>query len=696
MTAFVKSVEYVEITLTDAGPTSVNLTKSQTIADCVPFFTNNLTNDIRDPQFRRYIEVFFEAGPKVTAQRGNGTGTVIVGVFVVEFDTSGDISVQQGTWDTVTGATTEAISSVTTTKAFVVINYRSDHNQDDFNDAQGRVVFNSGTELAFDRVAYGGTHTGRYYVVSTTGSDFTVEHATIAVGATDETTETTISSTVTTKTFLIQSSTNDETSDDVIDGHVIVDLKDSTTIRARRAFDSFGGSPGAATSGADLAVQVIEAQGTEFSVERAECDWGDSLTKAVTVTEIDQTKAIIVGGGRYGEMSANAGFGADLDGSYAVLSFTSDTEVTGTRASNTVSDGTTFFEVVEFELAGAGGGEVAVGVATETDLALAIGGLKALGFTVAAETDSAQGVNPVRSALLGTAGEIDIGFAIPHRKDKPVGVATETDASLALGRLKEQAIALAAEIDTTFPIPHRKDKPIGTAGETDAALALGPLKELLITLAGEADTTFAVSASRAKTLGVAGETDTAFVITWTKAKPLGVAGETNSAFVVTWAKAKTLGLATEVDTALTVRPERLVPITLALELDTTFALVGEKARVIGIAGETDTALVVLTGGLSALLGVALETDSALLIGLDKARTLGIAPESDSAPVVRPVRLVPITLAAETDTALAIPHSKAVLLGIAAETDLALALVAVGGGAPAAGGWLIPIYRRRRR
>ena len=117
---------------------------------------------------------------------------------------------------------------------------------------------------------------------------------------------------------------------------------------------------------------------------------------------------------------------------------------------------------------------------------------------------------------------------------------------------------------------------------------------------------------------------------------------------------------------------------------------------IGIAGETDTALVVLTGGLKALLGAALETDSAILLGLDKARTLGIVPETDTALVVRPVRLVPISFAGETDTALAIPHSKAVLLGLAAETDLALTLVPVGGGAPAAGGWLIPIYRRRRR
>jgi len=39
LASYVKSIEYVEISLTTAGPTSANLSKSQTIENCVPFAT---------------------------------------------------------------------------------------------------------------------------------------------------------------------------------------------------------------------------------------------------------------------------------------------------------------------------------------------------------------------------------------------------------------------------------------------------------------------------------------------------------------------------------------------------------------------------------------------------------------------------------------------------------------------------------
>ncbi len=369
MTAFVKSVEYAPITLTGNTAVSFDLTKSQTIENCVPFFTVNLTSDIGDIINRRYVEVYFEAGPKVTAKRAGSIGTVIVGVFVVEFDTSGDVSVEQGTWDLLTSetTTTETISSVTTTKAFCVISYSHNSGSDDWDEAQVAVTFNSGTELSFDRGNTPNAVTGRYYVVSTVGTDFAVLHHSLSIGNDIEEAEDTIASQVTSKTFIYSTYIAGEPAGDVRDGSIIVDLKDSTTIRARRAYNSFGSAPGSVISAAStMKVQIIEAQGTEFSVERAECDWGDSLTKAVTITEIDQTKAIVVPGGYQGTMSANETASSELDGNYAVLKFTSNTVMTGTRATNTSPDGTTFFEVVEFALAVVGGVVVNVPLHTYT------------------------------------------------------------------------------------------------------------------------------------------------------------------------------------------------------------------------------------------------------------------------------------------------------------------------------------------
>ena len=354
MTAFVKSVEKVKITVTGTTNTA-SLTKSQTIGDCVPYFTVNLDDNVGDGIKHRYIDVEFEAGPTVRVTRGDSDGTVVVTIFVVEYDTSGDISVQQGTFSITTTdtGTTETITSVTTTKAFCIEAYKSPLNSDRYLQGAVSVSFNSGTELAFDKIgAQNQTISGHYYVVATAGTDFSVIHDTVTLADTVETATTTISSVNTSKTFVYNTYNTTNNNDNVRDCGVVVDLQNATTVRARRAFDSFGGSAGAAVNVVTIEVQIVTAGDTEFSVERAECDWGDSLTKAVTVTEIDQTKAIIVPGGYQGHMSADDTLNAAVEGNQATLDFTSDTEVTGTRGKNTDPDGTTFFEVVEFVLVG--------------------------------------------------------------------------------------------------------------------------------------------------------------------------------------------------------------------------------------------------------------------------------------------------------------------------------------------------------
>ncbi len=353
MTAFVKSIEYVEITLPGGVAVSVNLTKSQTIDDCVPFYTVNLDSSVLDKCRARYVDVKFEAGPKVTAQRGHSDGTAIVGIFVVEYDTSGDISVQQGTFDFLAteGSTTEAITAVTINKAFCVIACKNDRNANTWSHGHVKVKFNSTTELDFNRRGTSETLDGHYYVVATAGTDFSVQHITMAPANGDETDTDTITAVTLNKTFVYNTYDTGEVGNDVKDAGWVIDLQDTTTVRARRAFDSFGGSPVGAAGDSTIEAQIISAGGTEFSVERAECDWADSLTKDNTITEIDQTKAIVVAGGYQGVMSATAT--GTVPNFFAILDFTSDTQVTGTRATNTSVDGTTFFEVVEFVLAGA-------------------------------------------------------------------------------------------------------------------------------------------------------------------------------------------------------------------------------------------------------------------------------------------------------------------------------------------------------
>ena len=358
MTAFIKSVEYVEITLPSNTAVSVDLTKSQTIANCVPFFTTNMDVSTNDRVNVRYPEVFFTAGSpnKVTAQRAAATGTIIVGVFVVEFDTTGDVSVEQGTWSMADTETNDAVTlgaTVTTTKAFCVISYRNADGSDDFDNGQVAVSFTDGDNLSFDRAGGAGAVTGRYYVVKTSGTDFSVQHVSMAVASAEDTDSVLISSVTENKTFVYSTYQSATISDDLLQGAFVVDLEDSTHVRARRGFDSFGGSPGVPSSTATIEAQIVSAGGTEFSVERSECDF-TGLTKAVTITEIDQARAIVIGGGYNGIMSLNSAAGGDIEGAHCNFPFTSNTVVTGTRGVDTANDGTTFFEAVQFVLAAVG------------------------------------------------------------------------------------------------------------------------------------------------------------------------------------------------------------------------------------------------------------------------------------------------------------------------------------------------------
>jgi hypothetical protein len=349
--AIVRTIEYVEITLTDENATSANLTKSQAIAACVPILS--VRHDTDDINNRRFPEVYFETGPKVTARKDSTSGTTVVGVFVIEFDTSGSISVQQDTWSITDTTTTVAIDAITTTKAFTVINYRHSDTADDWEDGVVSVVFNSTTELGMARVAPAGTVNGRSYVVATSGTDFSVQHIQVAFGQFSEIEEDAITALTLASSFIIHSINSTCTNSEPKQACIVVDLKDTTTIRARRAFDDFIDDTADAVTNfvTTVEAQIIKAGGSEFTVERAESRFSDSTTKANTVTEIDQARAVVVPGGYNGAMSNSDNIGGDMDGHYAIMDFTSDTEVTGTRTTNTTINGTTMFEVVEFELA---------------------------------------------------------------------------------------------------------------------------------------------------------------------------------------------------------------------------------------------------------------------------------------------------------------------------------------------------------
>ena len=183
--------------------------------------------------------------------------------------------------------------------------------------------------------------------------------------------------------------------------------------------------------------------------------------------------------------------------------------------------------------AAAGGAEVPVGAATETDTAGTVtpsaGGVTTAVAT-ATETDTAGGITPAPgpvTAGIGTGLEVDTA-----------GTVTPTAGGTAA------PVATAAEVDTAgaiTPAPGAVAVPIGTAIDTSAAGAITPTPgpvTVTVATATEADTAGTVTPGSGAVvpIGTAVDTSTAGTVTPTAgpvATPIGTAVEVDTAGTVT-------------------------------------------------------------------------------------------------------------------------------------------------------------------
>lgn len=366
MASIIQSIEYVEILFDiDNVPRTVNLTKGQDETKCVPFYTVEhnaaLTDDWRDRMFK--VEIIDNAGTPATKISAPGRSSAAnqdswLRVFVVEFISS--INVQQVVFDlTVTEATQNfTITDVTAqNSAFMLLSY--DFNDAGLIDAADRALlkleFNgaSTTSITISRVQNDGVITGVCYIVDCDSSEFIVDHQTFDSVATDEITTQTISSTVMADTFIISHYSTAETTDDPRDASVIVELQNSTTIRCRRAI------AGASNAVNHHAVQVIECQGNQWSVQRGDITM-NTTPETAAITAVTQANSIVKTGTHeasvYDMGTSDATNGNNVDACSTSVVFNSNTEIEFERNLDNETGNVIAWEVIDFT--GDGGGAV--------------------------------------------------------------------------------------------------------------------------------------------------------------------------------------------------------------------------------------------------------------------------------------------------------------------------------------------------
>ena len=356
MANFVVSVEKIQTTFTAAGTNTVNLSKSQAEAKCVPFYTMRFTATGNDNRSQNAVKItMIDNGGTPAAQVewnpvGNPAGDITVDIFVVEF--GANVTVQSATLS-LTGASAAAtITSVTQANSFITFTQQASGGGDDWEDSLCQARFNSDTEIQFERPGLGNPDWDiRWYVVTSDGTDFTTEYiedswTTTEVGPTNLT----ITSVTQTKAFLICTQETDENDDDMLNAATNQAITADTTLTWYR---NHAATPHEAGT---LGTWVVKTTGTEFSVQRFATDVDAATSTTQAITAIDQTKAIIVANQNmaYSSWPITSSIGGnDIEKWQHSLVFSSDSEVTLQRRLETAIDGSNNnirFEVVEFEL----------------------------------------------------------------------------------------------------------------------------------------------------------------------------------------------------------------------------------------------------------------------------------------------------------------------------------------------------------
>ena len=127
----------------------------------------------------------------------------------------------------------------------------------------------------------------------------------------------------------------------------------------------------------------------------------------------------------------------------------------------------------------------------------------------ATETDSARALSPSKTLALGRATEIDVARPISLTTFEPLGRATETGNARGLTAAKSVALGRSAQADAARLLAASKTSAVGKATETDQARGFGVITGQSIGRVSEADSARTFSTSKVVALGRATETDAA-------------------------------------------------------------------------------------------------------------------------------------------------------------------------------------------
>ena len=344
------------------------------------------------------------------------------------------------------------------------------------------------------------------------------------------------------------------------------------------------------------------------------------------------------------------------------------------------------------------GQTVAVGVASESDVAQAVAAVKPIiePVTAASENEVAQASAPTKAASVGVSSESETAQLIDPLKPiiQSVTAATESEIAQVIAALKPiiQSVLAATESETAQAVAAVKPiiVTIGAAGESEAAQTVSPTKSVTIGGASESEAAQVVGTGQAQSIavGVASESDAAQIVVPFKTAAIGGASESETAQLITALKPiiEAVNAAIESESAQVIAALKPIIVTIGAAGESEAAQLIDPLKPIiepvGVAGESEAAqAITAVKPIFVTIGAATENESAQVISVGQAGSfpVGVASESESAQAIAALKPIiePVGGASESETAQAVAAVKPIIVAVgpAGESEVAQTLSA---------------------
>jgi len=310
----------------------------------------------------------------------------------------------------------------------------------------------------------------------------------------------------------------------------------------------------------------------------------------------------------------------------------------------------------DFSTSGVGGGVGAAYSVVTTPATLSGATLQLAGSNAFASGIISVVLKPVSA---GGSSEADIGLA------------DETNTALALSKTERRDVALSTEAETSLALNRSQQRALGLSTETETVFALaGSNGPVGVGLSTETDTVFALVGSQRKAVGLCTEAESTFALNRTQRKDLGLSTHVNTSLALNRAYSRSVGISQEINIVPSAGAQ-VLPVGLCVETSSALSLARSARRSTGISTQLDAGFAL---GKQQRRSISISIGSELALAASRAyqSPIGRSDELAQAFGLNPALAAPVGLCTETSEAFSLTRFSQRGIGLSVETDTAIA------------------------